>query len=192
MTRWKRWATAGILVAAVPISAGPVFVQAQSIEQRCAVAGMEAPLDSEEQAALDAINAYRGRAGLPPVSLSRSLMQSARWKARDLAGGAPFSHDDGFRTWSRRITDCGYSDYWAAENIAGGFPQGEEVVRQWINSGPHRDNLLRRDMQVAGIARAPGGVYGWYWALNLGAIVDEPFIAVPPPTVVTPVDETVN
>lgn len=138
----------------------------------CWVEAEDSPLDGEEQAALDEINTARANSGLAPLALSPSLTRAARWKAADLAGGTPFDHDDGFRTWAQRLRDCGYPTTWARENLAAGYARGGDTVRQWMDSGPHRANILAGDMRAVGIARRAGGVYGWYWTADFGSVVD--------------------
>ncbi len=168
----------GLLLAALlpplrPIAPGSAPVV--RAEEPCALpaADTSALLDAEEQAALAAINALRARAALPPLALSSALTRAARWKALDLAGGAPFSHDDGFRSWSQRLSDCGYRGTgWVSENIAAGLAGGDATIQQWSESSAHLSNMLNPDSHVIGIARRPGGVYGWYWTADFGSDAD--------------------
>jgi uncharacterized protein YkwD len=138
----------------------------------CWVEADDSPIDGEEQAAVDEINAIRAHSGLAPLAVSPALTRAARWKSADLAGGTPFGHDDSFRGWAQRLRDCGYPTTWARENIAAGYASGGDTVRQWMDSGPHRANILAGDMRAVGIARRAGGVYGWYWTADFGSVVD--------------------
>lgn len=160
---------AAIALAVTGLHAQPTVVRA---EDRCWVDGDGSPLDGEEQAALDGINDIRSRSGLAPLTLSVTLTRAARWKSADMAGGTPFSHDDGFRSRGQRLRDCGYPTTFASENIAAGYESGPDTLRQWMDSGPHRANILSGDMTAVGIARRPGGVYGWYWTADFGSILD--------------------
>lgn len=156
------------LAAAAAVPAYSTFTPPAQAQVRCAVANPDAGLDGEEQAALDMINEYRARSGIGPLAVSRSLNRAAQWKSESMAGGTPFAHDDGFRSWMQRVRECGYTySTWVRENIAAGNEGAAATVSQWINSAPHRDNLLDPSMRVIGIARRPGGTYGWYWTANL-------------------------
>ena len=124
-------------------------------DSSCVSAAADTALDSEEQAAITAINALRAREGLPPVGVSAALTRAARWKATQMAAGAPYAHDDPFRGWPQRLADCGYRDQtFVSENLASAAATGAEAVRMWENSAPHRSNLLHPSARVIGIARA--------------------------------------
>jgi uncharacterized protein YkwD len=131
--------------------------------------------DTEEQAALGQINAYREAQGLAPLAWSWALQRAALWKSADMAVRRYASHDDGFRGWQQRIADCGYDvfDAEVAENLAGGSPAGAELVWQWQTSPEHNANLLDPWMAVAGLKRVqnpdPADPLGWYWTLELGS-----------------------
>jgi uncharacterized protein YkwD len=68
------------------------------------------------------------------------------------ANGAPF-----WRRIARFYTDRGYRDWGVAENIASGSPglSVGEALAEWMQSPPHRANLLSRTWRDAGI----GAVY---------------------------------
>jgi len=144
-------------------------------EDACTVPEGYALLDGEEQAAVRAVNDLRARAGLAPLSVSASLMRPARWKSQFMAATGTFAHDDPFRSWLQRLSDCGYADRAAvAENLAAGAATGQATVQMWWESPPHRANLLNPDVRFIGIARARGaGPYGWYWTANFGAVAGD-------------------
>ena len=137
---------------------------------RCNVSNTDPVPDGEEQAALDQINQFRGQNGLGPVAISPALTLAARWKSGSMADGAPFAHDDTFRSWVQRLSDCGYPmPDWVTENLAAGYGNAGATVQQWIDSGYHRENMLNGRVRFIGIARAQGGPYGWYWTADFGA-----------------------
>lgn len=145
----------------------PTLVSPASADTRCSVAADPAVLDGEEQAALDLINGHRSQRGLALLAISPSLNRAAQWKSESMAGGTPFAHDDGFRSWAQRMRECGYTySTWVRENIAAGNESAEATVGQWINSGIHRENMFDPRLRVIGIARRQGGVYGWYWTAD--------------------------
>src|SRR5579884_4076562 len=159
---------AALLLAAAGRAHEPVYAAGD-----CAVPGATTALDTEEQAALNAINDLRAQNGLGALTLSPTLERSAQWKSNYMAAGGGFSHDDGFRSWSQRLTDCGYTaSTYVSENIAAGVAGGAEAARMWFNSPPHLANILSSSARAIGIARAQGGGYGWYWTADFGAVVD--------------------
>jgi len=144
-------------------------VAAQSAD--CGVSASELAIDSEEQAALDAINGVRASAGLPGLSLSQTLGQAAAHKATTLAVSGFLSHDDPGRSWTQRIRACGHAGQIVTENLAMGVDGGRAAVQMWQGSAPHHRNLLDPAMRAVGIARVRGGGAMW-WAAVFSATAD--------------------
>lgn len=167
----RRLPLLAIMTAALLTIAGAHPRQPVSAESNCAVAPDYAMLGAEEQSALSAINDYRAQYGLGPLAYSAVLTRAARWKSNSMAAGAAFAHDDSFRSWSQRLSDCGYTAVsYASENIAAGNERGWDTAQQWFNSAGHRANILNPAASVIGIARAEGGAYGWYWTADFSAV----------------------
>ena len=142
-------------------------------EGTCSVSPQDEAIDAEEYAAIDAINYLRTQKGLQPVSVSGTLTRAAAWKSQWMASGAPVSHDDGFRSWQQRMIDCGYNtNTYMTENLVAGTETAWEAVRMWDASAPHAANMYHGGVRAAGIARAAGGPYGWYWTVDFGGITD--------------------
>lgn len=153
--------------AGLPAPATTPSAYAQSIG--CDVSPSELATDAEEQAALDAVNAYRASRGLPPLVWSESLVRGTAWKSRQMAMVGVLDHDDPGRSWLDRIVECGYrASPWVAENLGVLVETGRGVFMQWQDSGPHQANMLDPQMKVAGIARARGAT-GWFWTAVFGA-----------------------
>ena len=55
----------------------------------------------------------------------------------------------------------------AAENIASGFLTAQKVLESWMNSAPHRQNILNGDFTHIGVGYHAGGSNGTYWTLML-------------------------
>jgi uncharacterized protein YkwD len=79
-------------------------------------------------------------------------------------------------SWSDNIRAHGY-DFATAigENIAAGYSSAQEAFDQWVNSSPHRENLLNDRFTSIGIGRAhdPESTYGWYWTTTFGGELDD-------------------
>lgn len=144
----------------------------------CGVDSSRLALDDQEQAALDDVNGYRAGHGAPPLTPSLTLTRAALWKSASMAAGAPFGHDDPARSWSQRMTDCGYDDSMAGENLAAGETTANAAVTDWENSPHHNENLLDPAFTAVGIKRVfssnPGDRYGWYWTMDFGGSMDMP------------------
>ena len=150
-------------------------------------------LDLYAQALLDAINQERAsrhtcgnRGTFGPVhSLvwNSNLHASALEHAIDLAISDTFSHD-GSGTASditgngrpskfyERIVRNGYSNYYSVgENIAGGQRTLNEVMRAWMASPGHCENIMKSTYTEVGIAIVANdqSTYQIYWAQNFGS-----------------------
>ncbi len=55
----------------------------------------------------------------------------------------------------------------AAENIAAGFTNFAETLKQWENSAGHRENLLMAGARKVGVASVanPASPYRMFWAM---------------------------
>jgi uncharacterized protein YkwD len=92
-------------------------------------------------------NNERARYGLPPLQVSKNLMDSAR-------------NHCSWMTLTRNFT---HSHQAVAENIAMGQPSSLDVVRTWMNSSGHRANILNPYHRFIGVGvyRTEGGTIYW-------------------------------
>jgi uncharacterized protein YkwD len=108
-----------------------------------------------ERVALEGVNAERLAAGLPPLEISPELMRIARAYSRDMAERRFFSHSDpDGRRIEDRTTVAGIGWRNVGENIARnrGFKDpASVVVREWMKSQGHRDNILDARYAETGI-----------------------------------------
>jgi uncharacterized protein YkwD len=116
------------------------------------------------------INQERINNGLPPLTLQAALTSAARGHSQDMACNNFFSHTGSDGSTSRdRIARQGYSASWAGENIYGGMMSSPTVVvTWWMNSAPHRANILNINYTSFGVgyvyvSTAP---YQKYWTVN--------------------------
>ena len=125
-----------------------------------------------ELAVVGRINLIRRGHGLRPLRWNRRLGAAAGYHSRDMASKGYFEHDSfngtafwrrierfypsrGFRSWT-----VGENLLWASDTYGASF-----AVREWMNSPPHRQNLLSRDWREVGIgavivSSAPGAYGG--------------------------------
>ncbi|MDY6899715.1 MAG: CAP domain-containing protein, partial [Cyanobacteriota bacterium] len=123
-------------------------------------------------------NSYRAQHGLQPLTLNTSLSTSAQTHSQDMALADFFSHtgSNGSRV-SERTKSAGYESSYVGQNIAAGQITAEEVVRGWMNSPGHRENILNPNYKEIGIgyyylANDTGEVnYNRYWTQDFGAVI---------------------
>ena len=75
-------------------------------------------------------------------------------------------------TLVNRINSAGYRWRSVGENIAGGQPDIDTVIRGWLESDPHCANLLNPAFREVGLACARGSAanrYRTYWTLDFGS-----------------------
>ncbi len=150
-------------------------------------------LDPYAQALLDAINKERasrhtcGNRGtfgpVHPLVWNSTLHASALEHAIDLAVSDTFSHD-GSGTASditgngrpskfyERIVRNGYTNYYSVgENIAGGQRTLDEVMRAWMASPGHCENIMKSTYTEVGVAivKNDRSTYQIYWVQNFGS-----------------------
>ncbi|SBW18993.1 hypothetical protein FDG2_0913 [Candidatus Protofrankia californiensis] len=114
-------------------------------------------------------NAERAKAGCGALTADPRLTTAAQTHSADMSAHNYFSHNsqDG-RTPFQRMAKAGYEFSMAAENIAAGQRTPAEVVRGWMNSAGHRENILNCSLKQIGVGYAAGGSYGTYWTQDFG------------------------
>lgn len=112
--------------------------------------------NSPEQILLESANHDRGEKGLPPLKWDASLARAAREHALRLAQQNTLSHQlPGEPDLSARAGQAGARFSTIAENVAEG-PNAQGIHEQWMNSPPHRANLLDPELTSVGIALVKG------------------------------------
>jgi uncharacterized protein YkwD len=98
------------------------------------------------------VNQQRRGAGLKPVKLNPLLTASAQAHSQDMALNDFFSHrGSNGSTAESRIAATGYNAFTSSENIAAGFATPTGVMQAWMDSPPHRKNLLNPILQEMGV-----------------------------------------
>lgn len=113
------------------------------------------------------VNQIRGKAGLSRLSSDERLRVAARNHSKDMARRDFCDHvnPDGV-TPSQRMSAAGYPRP-GAENVARGQSNPHAVMTAWMNSPPHRANILNPDFATLGVG-ADLGAGGPYWTQNFG------------------------
>src|SRR5699024_852542 len=117
-----------------------------------------------EQEVLRLINIERSKAGLPAFTSSSQLVQVAREKSKDMAVNNYFSHTSPtYGSAFDMLSSFNISYKTAGENIAQGYQNAESVVKGWMNSQGHRDNILNSSFNTIGIGTYTDGNGTIYW-----------------------------
>ena len=102
----------------------------------------------------ESANRERAAHGLAPLKWSATLAEAARQHARRMAAQNTLSHQlPGEPGMADRASQAGARFSSLAENVAEG-PSAESIHQQWMNSPPHRANLLDAQLDSVGIAVA--------------------------------------
>jgi uncharacterized protein YkwD len=120
-------------------------------------------ISKDEQKVLDLTNAERAKEKAPPLKANAKLFAAARKHSENMAKKGELNHVLDGKGPGDRIDAEGYA--WSAfgENIAYGddlTPDG--ALKIWMNSPPHRANILKQEFQEIGIGiarTANGQVY---------------------------------
>src|SRR5512134_1575657 len=101
-----------------------------------------APMSSGERSVLAEMNRVRAAHGLAPLRFDPALHRAARAHTRSMVARNLFTHGD----FAARMRRFGARGPHLAENLAWGSGSASSpraLVQMWLNSAPHRANLLR-------------------------------------------------
>jgi uncharacterized protein YkwD len=152
-------------LAAVSLAALTLVAPAGSASQRPRVT-----VDALERGVLANINAFRRSHGLAPLRLSVALTRAADQHSGEMARIGYFAHEsaDG-STFDKRLARFYPANhrYWSVgENLLWSSPSidAAAALQLWLNSPPHRENLLTARWREIGISAvhidAAPGTYG--------------------------------
>jgi uncharacterized protein YkwD len=151
-----------IPVAAEPVSLKPLPHRALT----------EAEIHNVASQIIQLINQERANHDLPPLSMVGTINTAAYDHSVDMATNDFFSHtgSDGSSVGDR-VRRAGYTPVWVGENIAGGVASPAEAVNGWMNSPPHRANILFNCFEHVGCGYyyEPNSTLEHYWTLDFGS-----------------------
>lgn len=106
-------------------------------------------------------NSERQKLGLPLLQYSSVLSQSAAAKASDMFANDYWAHNSpqGKTPWDF-FKSAGYQYSIAGENLAKDFYDTDGLMKAWMNSPTHRDNIVNTKYQEIGIAVVNGVLNG--------------------------------
>ncbi len=102
---------------------------------------------------LGLINAYRAENGLSALEFDDVLFDAAKKRAKEISEYYNHTRPDG-SSWFTVLDELDFPYQMAAENIAwteGELSTAEYIVNSWIESAPHRKNILIGEFDLTGI-----------------------------------------
>jgi uncharacterized protein YkwD len=148
-----------------------VSALALSVSAPSATHGRGVTVDALDRSVLSQINTFRTSHGLVALRLSPQLSRAARQHSLEMARDGYFAHAsaDGSSFDKRidRFYPAGRRAYWSVgENLLWSSPaiDAPGALQLWVNSPPHRENLLTARWREVGIsavhASAAPGAFG--------------------------------
>jgi uncharacterized protein YkwD len=148
------------------------FASTRGQEERPKNSSGSSPARDPAAATLDDLlathNKVRAEEKKPPLKLNPLLTAAAAGHARDMAEHGKLTHDgsDGSEP-KTRIKRTGYHYRDIGENVATGQETVGDVMRAWIESPGHRENILGDFTEMGGaVAKGPDGRS--YWCVDFG------------------------
>ena len=120
-------------------------------------------LTPDERAVLDLTNAERKAAGLPALRPHPTLTRLARSHSAAMARLNELGHDVGGTTFDDRVKASGYKVRAAGENVGKGYATPKAAVGGWMNSDPHKANVLGEGFTEIGVGIAESEDGTRYW-----------------------------
>jgi uncharacterized protein YkwD len=149
------------------IAIGTLVTSPQAAASSCPNEGLEAPLLSPEMVEASTaclINEQRTARGLRPVRSNARLWRAGLRHSSEMVALGFFAHTTPTGvTFIERIKATGYTrgarSWFVGENLVWGFGAQSTpaaLVTAWMNSPPHRENLLNGSFREIGVAAVRG------------------------------------
>lgn len=121
-----------------------------------------ASLRSEALRAYNLINDEREKAGLKALAWDSNLESTADVRAMECAQEFSHTRPNGSPWYTVN------SDIMGGENLAFGYESANEVIRGWMGSASHRENILYTSFDKIAISIYVDDDGVWYWSQEFG------------------------
>jgi uncharacterized protein YkwD len=124
------------------------------------------------QAIVDLTNHARAENQLPPLTVNQALEEVAQLHSQDMAAANTMAHTlpgTSLATLADRAAAVHYHYQWLGENIAYNQADAASVVASWMNSPPHRENMLSPSFTDIGVGLAWNRQGEPYYTMMLGS-----------------------
>jgi uncharacterized protein YkwD len=168
----RRTLAAVAVAVLVPASASAARSKGCANANRRATASNAAAMRT---AVLCLVNRQRTSRHLPPLHSSARLNHSAQGWTRHMVAVGVFSHGANF---AGRISAAGYHWSVAGENIATGYATPAQVVRAWMASKGHCQNILNPQYRYVGTGVSDRSISGYStlagtWTQDFGLLMGQ-------------------
>lgn len=155
---------------AVELRQGTATVEIEPAGSRVAAPVPELRSEIHVASLIDAMNDARRAHGLPELRIDERLGRAAADRAGEMLARGFFAHvtPEG-RDPFVPVLERGYDFTAAGENLANGFESARLVVRAWLDSPGHRDNILSPEFRDVGVAIAAADDRGHMFVALFGA-----------------------
>ena len=123
--------------------------------------------ESYEAKVIELVNAERTSRGLSALSMSSEASKAADVRAKEIVTKFSHTRPDGSSCFTV-LSQMGVSYKKAGENIAYGQNSPEEVVKAWMNSPSHRENILSTGFNEIGVSSYKVGSTIYWTQMFLG------------------------
>ncbi|MBI2607519.1 MAG: hypothetical protein HYW51_01715 [Candidatus Doudnabacteria bacterium] len=141
-----------VLTKPIALAVFMVIIWSLRILGPSAVTYAQSSIDAQDL--MTSINSERTQRFVPALLSDQRLVSAAGIKSNDMLDRSYFAHlnPDGSYVWPT-IEVQGYRPYLTlGENLAMDFVSGDAVVRAWMNSPTHRENIVNEKFQDQGLA----------------------------------------
>ena len=132
------------------------FMLSKEFSEKCTTAGIKVGSKIKEPdttrawkaniLVLSLVNAERAKVGAAALTTREDLWERvAMVRAEEISKYFGHTRPNGKDCWSA-YTDAGFADSREAENIAFGFKSEKEVMKAWMNSAGHKENILNNQL----------------------------------------------
>lgn len=114
----------------------------------------QASLTPLEKEIVALTNQARQKAGLQPLKINLTLVGAARAQCTNMIAANQLSHAVNGKTLPVRIKNWGYAYKHIGENIAFGDKSATRIMKLWMKSKGHRQNILNKNFNEIGVGVA--------------------------------------
>ncbi len=125
---------------------------------------------AEEKSLVELTNKERAKENLPLLKINPVLSRVARAHSANMAKTGMFEHVLEGKTPSDRVKSAGYRFALCGENIfwTEGMFAADEIMKGWMDSKPHKANILNKRFTEIGIGAARTGKGEFYYTQVFG------------------------
>ena len=112
------------------------------------------------------VNEARAKEGLQPLTLDPLLRKGAQVRAEECVKVFSHTRPNG-TSYKTAISEAGVVSNYTGENVACGHSSAQQVVKAWLNSPGHRDNILNSNFTKIGVGlekNVGNGYKGYSWS----------------------------